>query len=105
MNGAGTVREETGLNVDPVALAGVYKNTARGIISLVIPCQVIPGQLTETDKAAMAGWFDSTDVQELADEAHAVRVLDALLDGMPAIVTFDKYAEKTSIMYAASAGL
>src|SRR6201999_4270975 len=34
------VREETGLDVEPGALSGVYKNMSRGIIALVFRCKV-----------------------------------------------------------------
>ncbi len=40
------VREETGLEVEPIALTGVYKNMARGIIALVFYCRAVGGQLT-----------------------------------------------------------
>ena len=32
---AAKVREETGLDVEPIILTGVYKNITRGIIALV----------------------------------------------------------------------
>ena len=44
------VREETGLAVGPVALTGVYKNMARGIIALVFRCRILAGQLTPNDE-------------------------------------------------------
>jgi 8-oxo-dGTP diphosphatase len=33
------VREETGLDVEPGTLSGVYKNMSRGIVALVFRCQ------------------------------------------------------------------
>ena len=44
------VREETGLDVEPDTLSGVYKNTDRGIIALVFRCKVTGGQLTTNDE-------------------------------------------------------
>ena len=38
------VREETGLDVEPVALTGVYKNMNRAIIALVFRCKTTGGQ-------------------------------------------------------------
>src|SRR3954453_18084436 len=35
------VAEETGLQVEPVALTGVYKNMRRGIVALVFRCTVV----------------------------------------------------------------
>lgn len=46
------VREETGLEVEPVALTGVYKNMPRGIIALVFRCEITGGELTINDEAA-----------------------------------------------------
>ena len=33
------VREETGLDVEPITLTGIYKNLARGIVALVFRCK------------------------------------------------------------------
>lgn len=74
------VREETGLDVDPIALTGVYKNMTRGIIALVFRCKVISGTLTETDEARSFRWVTADEVRALASEAFAVRVLDAVCD-------------------------
>ncbi|MBB6470570.1 NUDIX hydrolase, partial [Sphaerisporangium rubeum] len=59
------VREETGLDIDPITFTGVYKNMTRGIIALVFRCKVISGTLTETDEARSFRWVT-------ADEAHAL---------------------------------
>ena len=74
------VREETGLTVEPVALTGVYKNMARGIIALVFRCDVIRGHLTLNDEVSGFQWATPEEVKVMADEAFAVRVLDALAD-------------------------
>ena len=34
------IREETGLDVEPIALTGVYKNMTRAIIALVFRCKI-----------------------------------------------------------------
>jgi 8-oxo-dGTP diphosphatase len=80
------VREETGLDVEPIALTGVYKNMTRGIIALVFRCKTTGGTLAATDEVAGFRWADESQVAELADEAYAVRVLDALADAAPPAV-------------------
>ena len=80
------VREETGLDIEPVALTGIYKNMPRGIIALVFRCEITGGDLATTDEVAAFRWATGADVAELADEAYAVRVLDALNGGQPAAV-------------------
>ena len=80
------IREETGLDVEPVALTGVYKNMTRAIIALVFRCKITGGDLAATDEVAAFRWATGADVAELADEAYAVRVLDALNGGQPAAV-------------------
>lgn len=72
------VLEETGLHAEPVALTGVYKNMARGIVALVFRCKITGGKLSPSDEAAAFRWASPTEVRELADEAYAVRILDAL---------------------------
>jgi ADP-ribose pyrophosphatase YjhB (NUDIX family) len=72
------VQEETGLLVEPVALSGVYKNMARGIVALVFRCKVIGGRIAETDETRAFRWVTAQEVESLASEAFAVRVLDAM---------------------------
>ncbi|WP_084963722.1 NUDIX hydrolase [Thermoactinospora rubra] len=80
------VEEETGLKVEPVALTGVYKNMARGIVALVFRCKIVGGRLAETDEARAFRWVTADEVRELASEAFAVRVLDAMRsDQAPAV--------------------
>jgi 8-oxo-dGTP diphosphatase len=74
------VREETGLMVEPVALTGVYKNMARSIVALVFRCKVVGGHLTVNDEVSGFLWATPEEVKTMADEAFAVRVLDALSD-------------------------
>jgi 8-oxo-dGTP diphosphatase len=74
------VREETGLTVRPAGLTGVYKNMPRGIIALVFRCEIVGGQLTLNDEVSGFQWATPDEVKDLADEAFAVRVLDALDD-------------------------
>lgn len=80
------IREETGLDVEPVALTGVYKNMTRAIIALVFRCKITGGDLATTDEVAAFRWATGADIAELADEAYAVRVLDALNGAQPAAV-------------------
>ncbi len=72
------VREETGLDIEPVALTGVYKNMNRGIIALVFRCKTTGGQLSTSDETEAFRWATETEIPELASEAYAARVLDAL---------------------------
>jgi 8-oxo-dGTP diphosphatase len=72
------VNEETGLSVRPLSLSGVYKNMKRGIISLVFRCHVLSGELTINDEVCEFRWATREEIASLADEAFAIRVLDAL---------------------------
>ncbi|MEV4065696.1 NUDIX hydrolase [Nonomuraea dietziae] len=84
------VEEETGLQIEPVALTGVYKNMTRGIVALVFRCKVVGGQLTETDETRDFRWVTADEVRALASEAFAVRVLDAVhSDHAPAVRQHD----------------
>ena len=75
------VREETGLTVEPIALTGVYKNLKRGIIALVFRCGAVDGELALNPEVAAFRWASRDEVRALAEEAFAVRVLDALTAG------------------------
>jgi 8-oxo-dGTP diphosphatase len=84
------IHEETGLTVEPVTLTGVYKNMARGIVALVFRCDVIGGHLTLNDEVSGFQWATAEEVKAMADEAFAVRVLDALAnDSAPAVRQHD----------------
>jgi len=72
------VREETGLDVEPVALTGVYKNMNRGVIALVFGCTTTGGQPATSDETEAFRWATESEVSDLASEAYAARVLDAL---------------------------
>src|SRR5215469_8115836 len=50
------VREETGLDIEPIALTGVYKNMTRGIIALVFRCKATGGVLTTSDEVSAFLW-------------------------------------------------
>jgi 8-oxo-dGTP diphosphatase len=72
------VREETGLDVEPEMLTGVYKNMNHGIIALVFRCRVTGGEIGVSDETTAFRWVTESDISELASEAYAVRVLDSL---------------------------
>jgi len=80
------VREETGLDVEPVALTGVYKNMNRGIIALVFRCKATGGQPSTSDETEAFRWVTETEIRELAIEAYAIRVLDAMHSHAPAAI-------------------
>jgi 8-oxo-dGTP diphosphatase len=83
------VREETGLEVEPQALSGVYKNMRRGIVALVFRCRVIGGEPRPTREAEQVSWLSPDEVSNLMDEAYATRLLDALRPGPAAIRAHD----------------
>jgi 8-oxo-dGTP diphosphatase len=77
------VVEETGLEVEPQALTGVYKNMRSGIVALVFRCTQAAGRPAESNEAAQIRWASRDEVTALADPAYAVRVTDALDAAMP----------------------
>jgi ADP-ribose pyrophosphatase YjhB (NUDIX family) len=72
------IHEETGLEVEPVRLTGVYQNLRRQIVALVFRCRAVTGELTENPEAAAFHWATPDEVRAIVSEAYAVRVLDAL---------------------------
>jgi 8-oxo-dGTP diphosphatase len=72
------VAEETGLDIEPSALTGVYKNMSQGIVALVFRCRQAGGSLTTASETAAVRWASRREVEALADQAYAVRILDAL---------------------------
>ena len=62
------IREETGLDVEPDALTGVYKNMPRGIIALVFRCKITGGQLTANNEVTAFRWADEAAIRQLTTE-------------------------------------
>jgi 8-oxo-dGTP diphosphatase len=84
------IREETGLDIEPDALTGVYKNMPRGIIALVFHCKITGGQLAANDEVTAFHWADRNDIRQLTSDAYAIRLLDALREGAaPAVRQHD----------------
>jgi 8-oxo-dGTP diphosphatase len=84
------VREETGLDIEPSALSGVYKNMTRAIVNLVFRCKITGGALATNDEASDFRWAAESEVSGLMDQAYAIRVLDALHDAdTPAVRPHD----------------
>jgi 8-oxo-dGTP diphosphatase len=62
----------------------------RGIIALVFHCKITGGSPVTTEETADYRWATEDDVRDLAEEAYAVRVLDALhSDHVPAVRVHD----------------
>src|SRR3954452_23915436 len=80
------VYEETGLEIEPERLTGVYKNMPRGIVALVFRARIIGGTpVHQTDETTLVQWLDAQDVITRSDEAYAVRILDAVHEPAPAV--------------------
>ncbi|MFI1337009.1 NUDIX hydrolase [Streptomyces sp. NPDC020845] len=81
------VLEETGVKIAlPATLTGVYKNMTRLIVSMVFRCEAIDGTPTTGAETRALRWATREEVIELADEAYAIRVLDALDNTSPPAV-------------------
>ncbi|MFI0943857.1 NUDIX hydrolase [Streptomyces sp. NPDC021020] len=81
------VLEETGIKIAlPATLTGVYKNMTGLIVSLVFRCEAIGGGMSTGPETSALRWATRNEVSELADEAYAIRVLDALDAASPPAV-------------------
>ena len=73
------VLEETGIKIAlPAVLTGVYKNMTGLVVSMVFRCEAIDGRPNPGDETRALCWATRDEVTDLADEAYAIRVLDAL---------------------------
>lgn len=84
------IREETGLEVEPICLTGVYKNMSKGIVALVFRCDATEGELTLNPEVAAFRWAEQNELTEMMLPAYAIRVTDAVrYDGAPAVREHD----------------
>ncbi len=71
------MKEETNLDVEPIALVGIYsdpKRDVRGVIAAAYLCKIIGGTLQHGDDAGEAKWFDLDKLPVLwADHGEIVK--------------------------------
>jgi 8-oxo-dGTP diphosphatase len=77
------VLEETGLEVRPVRLTGVYKNMAEHVVTLEFRCEVTGGHLRPSDETTAFQWVPRGELRSLTSEVFTVRILDALTAAGP----------------------
>ncbi|MFB3817984.1 MAG: NUDIX domain-containing protein [Candidatus Methylomirabilales bacterium] len=91
------VREETGLEVEPLKLVGVYSDPAFQVVryadgnvvhyvSLFFACRPVSGQLCTSEETLELGYFDPRALPESVLPMHRIRVQDALADRPAAFV-------------------
>lgn len=84
------LKEETGLDVEPIELTGVYKNMTRGVVALVFRCRSTGGELAVNDEVAAFQWISVDEAPSVMSEAFAIRVIDAFqMQGTPAVRQHD----------------
>jgi ADP-ribose pyrophosphatase YjhB (NUDIX family) len=83
------VREETGMEVRPLRLTGVYKNMKLGVVSLAVLCTPVGGHLRTSEEAPEVVWLTPDQPVAAAPEARAIRITDALAEGGPFIRIHD----------------
>lgn len=76
------VHEETGLDVEPLELSGVYKNMATGVVNLTFRCRVVGGELTEGPESSGFLWVESHELEDLTRQLFVVRLQDAHDEGV-----------------------
>jgi ADP-ribose pyrophosphatase YjhB (NUDIX family) len=79
------ILEETGLQVEPERLSGIYKHMGLGVVALVFRARLLGGTPTINDEAAEILWMDRDQVAARMTGALAIRVVDALEGPWPHI--------------------
>lgn len=74
------VLEETGVEILPGPLTGVYKNMKAAVVTLVFRATPVGGQPHPTDESTEVAWWTVDQARDQMVPAFAVRVLDALAD-------------------------
>lgn len=96
-----SVREETGVEVWPTRLTGVYKNMNSGLITLVMRAELVSGEPHPTGASAGVTWWNTEHVTEGQAEAFTIQVFDALRDeAVPAI----RHHDGVNLLASSTAG-
>ncbi|MEV1285921.1 NUDIX domain-containing protein [Micromonospora sp. NPDC049679] len=74
------VREETGVEIEPERLTGVYQNMTLGVLALVFRARLVGGAPTPTEESVAVEWWTVGQVEAGMDAVFAARILDALTD-------------------------
>lgn len=77
------VQEETGIEVKPIRLTGVYKNMSLGVVSLAFLCERVGGKIRTSQESAISIWLNPKEAIERCPEARGIRITDALSPGGP----------------------
>jgi 8-oxo-dGTP pyrophosphatase MutT (NUDIX family) len=72
------IKEETGLDVRPGRLTGVYKNLSLGIVALVFDCTPAGGKLQAADETTDVAWCEPQQLTQLVGDRIRIRIEDAL---------------------------
>ncbi|HEY4006351.1 MAG TPA: UTRA domain-containing protein [Pseudonocardia sp.] len=83
------VMEETGVEVRPDRLIGVYKNMDLGVVSMVFLCRPVGGRERTSTESDVVVWLSRPEAEELMPEARAVRVADAFRGDGPFVRVHD----------------
>jgi ADP-ribose pyrophosphatase YjhB (NUDIX family) len=84
------IHEETGATVHIGPLTGVYKNMPAKIIALVFACSLASEPSDSSGEATRITWHPLSNVEQLMNQAYAVRVTDAAaFAGVPHIRAHD----------------
>lgn len=83
------VREETGVEVKPLRLTGVYKNMKLGVVSLAFLCEPVGGQAQTSPEAIEVAWMTPGEAFSAAPEARGIRITDALSASGPFVRAHD----------------
>jgi 8-oxo-dGTP diphosphatase len=84
------IREEAGIEAEPVALTGICKNMKLGVVALFFSCRMAGGVERTSEETTEVRWISPSEVEELMTATTAIRVLDALsYDGQPRVRAHD----------------
>ncbi|WP_412539994.1 NUDIX domain-containing protein [Longispora sp. K20-0274] len=83
------VLEETGVEIAPERLTGVYKNLKAGVVALVFRARVTGGSIRPTDESEDVAWWSDAQVVTGMRDVFSTRVFDALNGRRPTVRIHD----------------
>jgi len=74
------VKEETGLDVEVVRLAGVYSKRNRTDIVFLFVCKIVGGKIEMTDESDKIEYFSVANIPKNTPPNHVERIKDIILE-------------------------
>lgn len=89
------VKEETGVEVEALAISGIYESPSHAVVSIVFLCRYLSGSMMLSDETVDVAWVGRSEISKVVNSAYSCRLLDVLEEELFHRVTNEMMVTKT----------